>query len=63
MKKINILKVHFPDLNEKELPKRKYLCSFILTLRNKESKTLMEEARKNRSYLHLKDKNDYVAII
>ena len=53
---------YFPDLNQNELPDRSFLWTILGTLRTKECKQLLEDARKKRSNKTEESKDELIEI-
>ena len=62
VKEIDDLLEYFPDMKENELPERDYLWWVISTLKYDETKKLVDDARKSRSYEGHTNNDDFIEV-
>lgn len=63
IREVDELSEYFPDLEEEQLPDRDFLVAIISTLSPDETKTLVAEARAQRSVQKDQDESNLVKIV
>lgn len=57
------LVMYFPDMVGDQLPERSFLFSILTSLRPQELKSLVEDARRNRSVIHKPSEDELIAFL
>ena len=58
----SLIKVHMPDLDEKELPEKEFFFGLLAALYNQETLKLVESAREKRALTQEEDKEELIEI-